>query len=78
MGLSQMIYGNFHTIQHRYIQTLLAPTPSSICFWHLPISQTVGHDNGGGVLLERRNNVRTTSHLDDRYMLLDAKKTMVG
>ena len=41
---------------------------------HLPISQTVGHDNGGGVFLERRNNVRTTSHLAVRYMLLDAKK----
>jgi hypothetical protein len=38
MGLSQVIHGDFHTIRHRYSQTLLASTPSSICFWRTYLS----------------------------------------
>lgn len=36
---------------------------------HLPVSQPVGHDDSSGVLRERRNNVRTTRHIESRYML---------
>jgi len=34
----------------------------------LPVSQSVCHDDGGGVLLERWDNEGSASHFEDRFM----------